>query len=201
MLSRSISCLLSLLVMACVQSRLPRTQFYGEFKSEDSRVRLALDLTDKPLLYVISFRGYPLSITGFRTTGDSVTFRRTDANAFFSGVYHHPSQSIQGVWYENDTLRFDLTFEHARFDTIKGLNPRTTADYHYNQPPDQSDGIETGDISSVGLNGDGVKALVHGVMEGKFGYIHSLLVARSNRLVVEEYFLNISVRPILEFNQ
>jgi CubicO group peptidase (beta-lactamase class C family) len=111
-----------------------------------------------------------------------------DGSATFSGVYHAPSASIKGVWHENDTLHYPLTFEPARFDTIKGINPRTTNTYRYVQPPADDDGIQTANINDVGLRSDGVNALVRAVMENKFRYVHSVLVARNNRLVLEEYF-------------
>jgi CubicO group peptidase (beta-lactamase class C family) len=66
--------------------------------------------------------------------------------------------------------------------------PRGAAPYAYQPPPDLGDGIAVGGLESAGLDTSVANAIVRGAVDGTFADLHSVLVYRHGRLVLEEYF-------------
>ena len=68
---------------------------------------------------------------------------------------------------------------------VHGEEPTTD---EYTVPPQIDDGWNTGDLSSVGLDTGLIEKLIAQVRNGTYKNIHSVLIVRDGRLVVEEYF-------------
>jgi CubicO group peptidase (beta-lactamase class C family) len=68
-----------------------------------------------------------------------------------------------------------------------GLGP-AAGPYGYRQPLHEPNGWPVAPAEDVGIDPKALEALVHAVVGGEAGVIHSLLVARSGALVLEEYF-------------
>lgn len=70
------------------------------------------------------------------------------------------------------------------------LHPRGGEEgaFVYRQPESVGDGWEVGSADEVGIPQEALQALVAAVERGEMGVLHSLLIARDGRLVVEEYF-------------
>ena len=51
-----------------------------------------------------------------------------------------------------------------------------------------NDGWSTGSLSSVGINGDSIAKLLTQIRNGTYRNIHSILIVKDGKLVVEEYF-------------
>ena len=60
--------------------------------------------------------------------------------------------------------------------------------YSYSAPKERGDGWEVGSAAEVGIDPEALEEMVEAVVRGEAGVLHSLLVARRGRLVLEEYF-------------
>ena len=58
----------------------------------------------------------------------------------------------------------------------------------YNPPENINDGLKTGTLESVNLDAATIAKGVKKIRDGKFGEVHSILIYKQNRLVLEEYF-------------
>lgn len=64
----------------------------------------------------------------------------------------------------------------------------TDSEYSYQQPKTKNDGLATGTITEAGLDSTLIKKAVQRIQRGKYGEVHSLLIYKNNKLVLEEYF-------------
>src|SRR2546422_111087 len=64
----------------------------------------------------------------------------------------------------------------------------TGATYQYTVPEETTDGWQTAPVSSENLDADLVKALFERISDKTYKNIHSVLLVKNGRLVVEEYF-------------
>lgn len=101
-----------------------------------------------------------------------------------------------------DTLELDLTALGARVELTRrsrgaapGFYPATPAEVSADERPPLrlDDGWETGSLAEVGLDPAPLRALVAEILATQYAgfhtpYVHSLLVARHGRLVLERYF-------------
>jgi CubicO group peptidase (beta-lactamase class C family) len=181
--------ILAFLAFSCHKAPLSTGHYFGIIKDGDKRYRFALDYTTKkPVLTLISFRGYKIPLKKYEFKNDSVFFERAGENASYKGLFSSTDNIIYGEWTSDDSVKFPLIFLPAKLDTIKGLNPRTTSSYRYKSPPLENDGLRVCQLSQVKINPSRIDSLVHAIMKKKFGYTHSLLISRNNQLAVEEYF-------------
>jgi CubicO group peptidase (beta-lactamase class C family) len=80
-------------------------------------------------------------------------------------------------------LRWADPSELAGFAALPGDKP-----YSYREPKPGSDGWAVASPEEVGLDPAAVDSLVNAVARGEAGLIHSLLMVRDGKLVLEEYF-------------
>ncbi len=79
--------------------------------------------------------------------------------------------------------------DKVRSESIGLMKPRPEATvYKYHPPADAHDGIPVGDIAKSELGVATANAIVHGVMDGTWNDVHSVLLFHHGRLVMEEYF-------------
>lgn len=71
---------------------------------------------------------------------------------------------------------------------IAGCNADPPSQYHYQPPARLDDGLEVGTLDDVGLDSVLLGEAVEGIENGRFGEVHSMLIFKDNRLVLEEYF-------------
>ena len=62
------------------------------------------------------------------------------------------------------------------------------SEYSYKTPVDLNDGLKTATLESANINKDIIKKAVDQIKHGKFNEIHSMLIYKDNKLVLEEYF-------------
>ncbi|MBN2614570.1 MAG: serine hydrolase [Bacteroidales bacterium] len=60
--------------------------------------------------------------------------------------------------------------------------------YSYHKPVAKADGLATGTLTEAGLDSVLIKKAVQRIQRGKYGEVHSLLIYKDNKLVLEEYF-------------
>jgi CubicO group peptidase (beta-lactamase class C family) len=146
-----------------------------------------LEIVDGDGLFaVVDDAKYPLKPTGgdkFSTiTGQTIPFIR-DASGKVTGYEQngklHPRVSTA------------ITAESAAL-----ASPRPQgqgAAYTYRVPADLHDGIEVGDIAHSPLGVATAEAIVHGILDGTYKDIHSVLLYQQGKLVMEEYFYGYNV--------
>jgi len=72
--------------------------------------------------------------------------------------------------------------------------PRLTAsgekmvEYRYASPPNRNDGWEIADAAQVGVDTSKINALMRAILREEFRNVHSVLVAKEGKIIVEEYF-------------
>jgi len=65
---------------------------------------------------------------------------------------------------------------------------KTTAQYTYKAPEAVNDGIEVGTLDEANMNTGIIEAAVSEIYRGRYSGIHSMLIYKDGRLVLEEYF-------------
>ncbi len=113
----------------------------------------------KELLFV---RGEDGEVEGYRTRGDDS-----------AGVYRRLEQGVElpaSTWFARPQAR-EGAFQ-----------------YEYSPPPDLGDGLAVGTLAGTGLSPDLLQDLVERIVDGTYPDIHSLLIAKDGKLVIEEYF-------------
>jgi CubicO group peptidase (beta-lactamase class C family) len=114
--------------------------------------------------------------------GDTIPFRR-GADGKVSGFVE------RGTYFARRTPLVDVeTIASVRTKArALGADGRPRA-YTYARPVDRHDGIAVGDAAAAGIDPSTVARLVGRVVDGTYPDVHSILVYRGGRLVVEEYF-------------
>lgn len=161
------------------QAAMPLEDFTGTYRYHGGTT-LALVPGDSLLFAVIGEAKYPLRPIGadrvINGPGDTIPFRR-DAAGSVTGF------SERGTFFE----RLTLTVDPATAQLVSA-RPSGAGPYIYQPPPELGDGIAVGDLASAGLDGSVANAIVRGVVDGRYADLHSVLLYRGGRLVLEEYF-------------
>lgn len=84
-------------------------------------------------------------------------------------------------WIKLLQLVIILMFVSACADSSRGQ-------YHYMIPKELNDGIKTAHLNQVGLDSITIAKGINRIHRQKFGEIHSLLIYKNDRLVLEAYF-------------
>lgn len=141
---------------------------------------LALVAGDSMLFAIITEAKYPLRSIGadrfINGPGDTIPFRRDAAGAVAGFVE-------RGTFFARLTPSVD-----AADAQLVRARPRGAGAYAYQPPPDLGDGIAVGGLDGAGLDSSVAHAIVRGVVDGTYADLHSVLVYRGRRLVLEEYF-------------
>lgn len=165
--------------------------YTGIYEYRNGRT-LVLAAPDTVLVAVIDGAKYPLRKAGvdrFRNGGgDTVPFRRR-ADGRVTG------------FVERDTI-FSRLADSVPTEVLALFQPRARqphahpARYAYRRPADLGDGIAVADVAAVGLDTATVERLIGGVLDGTYPDVHSVLLYRGGKLVLEEYFYGYSAaRP------
>jgi CubicO group peptidase (beta-lactamase class C family) len=68
------------------------------------------------------------------------------------------------------------------------LTRYTNEPYVYKIPKNENDGWQCADMSQVGIDGSTITKLIDQIRNGEHDDIHSFLIVKDNKLIVEEYF-------------
>ncbi|WP_276372771.1 serine hydrolase [Chryseolinea sp. H1M3-3] len=178
---------LGLLLSCHPPSSAPIGDYYGRLEIDGFTYRLYLNLSQSSLT-AVSLRGEEIPLDTLYFKNDSLHFSRADFYSEFNGYYDAEEGVISGNWISEDRRVFPLIFVPVQSDTIVGFRPRATKEYTYQLPPLENDDIEVCSLKEQQLRTGPLDSLVHAIIDGKYHYVHSLLVAKNNCLVLEEYF-------------
>ncbi|MGB0175730.1 MAG: serine hydrolase domain-containing protein [Owenweeksia sp.] len=134
---------------------------------------------DTTLYAVLNRAKYPLKYiepNQFRDVQKSlVVFKRNEQN------------KVAG--YKVDGLEFKLLtrdFERTQMIPRKEwLDPEA---YIYQQPEETEDALQTAHLKEVFMDPEPIKQMVRHTIQGNFPEVHSILIYKNNKLVLEEYF-------------
>lgn len=84
------------------------------------------------------------------------------------------------------TMLFNLAL--AAFLVIGCENLDTSAQYTYAPPEEMQDGLEVGTLEEVNVEVAALAQAISHIRGGRYPEVHSLLIYKDNRLVLEEYF-------------
>ncbi len=97
---------------------------------------------------------------------------------------------VKGALYYAESPGNELNLKWADPDEVPGLRCRmATAEgaqvYTSTCPPDRGDGWETAEPEAVGIDHQIVERLVLDIIQGEAGLLHSILIAKNGKLVVD----------------
>jgi Beta-lactamase len=139
-------------------------------------------------LFNVSFKRYDVPMDTMFFKDDSVYFRFQEFFTEFGGKYDHKNNTITGTWTTEDSVAIPVTFRPVNADTVLGMNPRTTKKYLYTLPKQEADQWPVTTINHQKVNQSLMDSLTYAIMNERYPDVHSLLIARNDSLVYEEYF-------------
>lgn len=142
------------------------------------------------LFAVLDEAKYPLTLVSpdllLNANGDRIPFRRE--NGRITG-YTEDGQFHRRL---SDTV----SAEAAALARPRPEGEEDPATYRYQPPSDRHDGLAVGDIADTALGRETAQRIVIGVLDGTWKDVHSILIFKDDRLVLEEYFYGYDVnRP------
>lgn len=157
-------------------------RFEGRYEYENGQtITFATSPKDGALVAIIGDAKYPLTHEGADTfraaSGDRVRFDVTPTEALFSYL-----NRAAGPFRRLDTTT--AMPRRAWYPRLPEDVPTTRAA----RPRESGDGLIVGGMEDAGLDPVRIEAMVKQIAGGAYPDVHSVLVARHGRLVVEEYF-------------
>ncbi len=157
-------------------------EYQGVYEySNNSKLKIAASPKDTLLYAIINQSRYPLRYLRkdvfSNASGDTVTFvRNLEGN-------------VSGYTVGKDN--FSLISKKVHYP-IEMWYPRigakgTTSHYQYTQPSAEN-GLPSGNLKGTGLDDKFLTTMVEKIVDGKYPNVHSILIAKSGKLVFEEYF-------------
>lgn len=150
-----------------------------EYIGENTLDIIASEL-DTTLYAIVDEAKYPLKYIGKDTFANiqnvPVIFERND------------SGSIASYKVNDQTFKI-ITTDIERME----MNPRKELlnnpdKYRYQQPQQLGDGLEVGTLEGVFNNPEPILQMVKNTISGEYPEVHSILIFKNNKLVLEEYF-------------
>jgi Beta-lactamase len=184
-----LSFILILLLAGCTPARQPTGSYLGLLQFPDITYHIYLNWSKKlPVVTNTTFKAEEFSLDTLYFVADSLRFQLHDFYSEYKGKWNPDKNQIDGVWIGEDSVHYPLTFIPVSADTVSGLHPRITKNYVYQIPPQELDDITTCPRARQQMNELVLDSVVQHIMDGCYANVHSLLIARNNCLVVEEYF-------------
>jgi CubicO group peptidase (beta-lactamase class C family) len=183
-LTAPVSCVEAVLTSGRAQ-RAALTDYEGVYAYHGGS-QLLIVAADPLLFAVIDDAKYPLRQLDEDTfkngSGDTIPFRRS-ADGSVSGFVE------RGIFFKRLSTTVDPEIAALVRARPRPMGPDGRAvPYEYKQPADIGDGLAVGDASGAGLDRAVAARLVDRVADGTYPGVHSILVYRGGRLVMEEYF-------------
>ncbi len=150
-----------------------------EYQGENT-LTLQASPMDNRLYAIIDYAKYPLyydSVNSFRNNqGDVVTFHRDYKD-------NVTAYSVEGNSFQLLSKEFDRIGMEPRVDL-----GNDASNYSYEVPPNLNDGLSTGSFYEEFKNPELILDMVRKTIEGEYQDVHSILIYKSDKLVLDEYF-------------
>lgn len=146
----------------------------------NTTLELKASALDTTLYAIIDDAKYPLKYVALDSfidmQGSSVIFKRNKRNKIIE--YTSDNQTFKLI-----TAAIDKMDMFPRKELF--YNPEA---YRYQKPIDIYDGLKTGSLESEFKNPELIIDMVKKTIKGDFANVHSILIYKNNKLVLEEYF-------------
>ena len=167
----------------------PPGHWYGTLMIKPMTFRLYLRNDGvSPQLFILSPKANEIRLDTSFFIKDSLRFNRSDFYTEYKGLYHSESNTIQGTWIDEDHKRYPIVFNPVDPDTLIGLNPKIGQTFEWQNPEQKSDGLRTCAASSSDINVPLLDSLTLSIMSERYPNIQSLIIAKDDCLVYEDYF-------------
>jgi hypothetical protein len=155
--------------------------YEGKYEYVDNTtLELKASAMDTTLYAVIDNAKYPLKFIALDSftdmQGSSVIFERDNSKKVIS--YKTDGQEFKLL--TKDINKSNMFPRKELFD-----NPEN---YQYKQPTKTDDGLATGNLEDEFKNSNLILDMVKKTIKGNFPDVHSILIYKNNKLVLEEYF-------------
>ncbi|MBK6267330.1 serine hydrolase [Marivirga sp. S37H4] len=113
------------------------------------------------------------------------------------GVFNENDLDAVDGQNSGDSVIYSFSISHPEFYSIEldaGLGDTTVimepleGDYRYTMPEDIEDGLAVGNLEEAGLDPNIIHTLMVEAQASEFSELHSLLIYKEGKLVLEEYF-------------
>lgn len=145
----------------------------------DQHIQMVASEMDTTLYAILDHAKYPMQYLGpnaFRDVQDSaVTFYRNE-----TGVIGY---TVEGQDFKLISADFDKMEMVPRKDLL--YNPQG---YNYREPTADGDGLETGSLQEHFTHPERILDMVTETIKGNYPDVHSILIYKNDKLVLEEYF-------------
>ena len=181
--------IVSSFLITCSHIQAQDGQWLGRIPYPDITYRMVLENKfSRPHLFNVTFKRYEVPMEKMFFRDDSVYFRFAEFFTEFGGKYDRNKNTITGTWVTEDKVRIPVTFEQVKGDTVRGMNPRTSKAYNYSPPKQLEDQWPVSTIERQSIDPILIDSLTYAIINEKYRDVHSLLIARNNSLIYEEYF-------------
>jgi hypothetical protein len=142
----------------------------------NTTLKIAASPIDTTILCIINESRYPFTTIGkdifLNPTKDSVTFLRNKLNKV--------------VAYKAGKDTFNLLPQKVKFPKqmwYPRLNVSKNYQYSYQQPKNDKDGLQTGNLDNTGLDKKLLEDMVQKIIDGTYPNVHSVLIIKDGKLV------------------
>jgi len=159
-----------------------------EFKEIKGQLKLICDEPDEDWLGMSGENLYYLN--------DSLHFERFWGIDKYDGKFLPGDSVIRGFKKTSNKQSVSFTLRRIPVEKLAYKIPRVdnqgnrNVNYHYIQPQQLTDDIQCANLSGVGLDTKLINRLMTKIINQEIPNIHSLLILKDNKLVLEEYFYN-----------
>jgi CubicO group peptidase (beta-lactamase class C family) len=148
----------------------------------NATLKIAISPKDTIMYAIINDSKYNLSPVEkdlfMDMTKIKVQFFRNKKN-IIAGYYYAGKDTFKLL---NKKVNFPKTMWYPRLNVAKNYQ------YSYQQPKNDNDGLETGSIKNTGLDSNLLNEMMRKILDGTYPNVHSVLIIKDGKLVLEEYF-------------
>jgi len=132
-----------------------------------------------------------------KITKDSISMvTNIKANIIYKGEFNSDCTNVKGANFYPDGSRLEISLEKLKNPFPDPFYPRQNCSLISRIIEKHEDGIATSSIEKVDFSIDAVKQLIERILSRDVGEIHAVLIAKDNKLVLEEYFYDYDVDKI-----
>jgi CubicO group peptidase (beta-lactamase class C family) len=103
--------------------------------------------------------------------------------------FRNKKNEIAGYYKGDETFNIlDKKIKSSQEMWYPRLNIPKNYKYVYQQPKNDNDGLETGNLDNTGLDKALLSEMVEKIIDGTYPNVHSILIIKDGKLVFEEYF-------------